>query len=44
MYERCKVDACLLEMNIDIGNERNDDMCRQQHVPVMIKDESKVID
>ena len=44
MYEKCKVDACPLEVKIDIGNEKENDMCRQQHVPVTIKGESKVID
>ena len=32
MYEKCKVDACLLEVNINNGNEKKNDMCRQQHV------------
>ena len=44
MYERCKVDACPLEMNINDGNEKKHDMCRQQHVPVTIKCESERID
>ena len=43
MYERCKMDACLLEVKISNGNEKRNDTCRQQHVPVMIKDESEKI-
>ena len=43
MYEKCKVDACPLEVNISNGNEKNSDTCRQQHVPVTIKGESEKI-
>ena len=44
MYERCKVDACPLEVKISNSNEKRNDTCRQQHVPVMIKGESIIID
>ena len=30
MYEKCKVDTCLLEVKIDISNEKENDTCRQQ--------------
>ena len=43
MYERCKVDTCPLEVNINDGNEKKNDTCRQQHVPVLIIDESEKI-
>ena len=44
MYEKCKVDACPLEVNINNGNEKKNDTCRQQRVPVPIKSESEKID